>query len=693
MEENIKYSLLLKGKEGELKIPCGNIQKVNLDLLSYGFEGTLHFWIGQKDLTLLYSAGITEAILTSSPTHAPQGYKETILKGILIDKSLLQEHTNENVSLNPVTMRLFSVHFKDPAQAIWTQHYPVCLYTQKSMQEVITLQQNSYITVNSEWEVLKKKQPMIALSQGWEGSTCSFYSFLMWFLEETKGVWQYDYATGEYAVLEKKKEDGDPIPLPPYGTEVAIHFPEPSRQHVQVLNSYALDPQTKKIPGNEAFDSVTRDYLLSTPILSQFETKAKEAQPLKTTFQHVLDLYLQQLPHVSFLPNDLISFSDSRWSEQAYYKKNIYRIRRVHVDFYASDLDFAEESEKTSQVYQGRIEAFLELKDETSIHRPPFSPPLYPFEVEGIIVSEVGEKEELTFQIGKDGDTNQMHYTVEIPLWEKQKITIPFESVYTFSQFYFPLCKGERVMISLHLFHAHIKKVLAWWERSKWPTDTQGNRIVFTPKKEESHTLIEHSDDNGKHVLTIERKSDKQIQVIHVKEEGLFIEIREDGETDHKSLVHMDNNFAITLMSQNKQSGNTQTVKIEDGKITSVSQGKKGTSSYTQTPDQIAVKCKKFLLETEETTLISKEKTVIKSDNTMVLEAKKELSEKAQAIAITAEQTFNQGATTIELTGKSEIKQTAKKVVIQGTISADLLAKVVKIKGNSTSIEGMIKLN
>jgi hypothetical protein len=290
------------------------------------------------------------------------------------------------------------------------------------------------------------------------------------------------------------------------------------------------------------------------------------------------------------------------------------------IDLTAVAPNYHEVNPTVSQAYEGSIQASFERKEEALVYRPPYVPPKYPFSVDGTIVSDKKDKKnELAFLVGKNEESNLEHYSVAIPRWENKIVTAPFEPLFH-PQFYFPLCKDNPVELEFTLFHAAIKKSLEWWEPTKSnPITEQANKIVFTPRREEAITYLEHTEKDDLNTLLIRRESKEKIQLIRFEEEGFFVVIAEkEKEATPKCIIHVDNTFGITITSQDADADKIRTVKLETDKISTLCKSSGDQTTFEQTPTDITFKCKNFKLESETTEFTSKKATMCKGDKVTV---------------------------------------------------------------------------
>ncbi len=324
MHDSLTLTLELKGTGDTLSVPCSSVLLLNTSIHSYGFDGIINFILNNKEAEFLHKLPVINIKLTIFPSRAPQDIKPIELNGIVTRKTLLNESFSPDPDANNLS-RTYSLEFKDPLQVIWSKHYPVEIFTQKKMEDVINEYLPSTVKLNVEAEPLKEEQPLIALGLGEialgqgnqknpalliqrDTGKVSFYSFLMWYLSEIDAIWEYDYEQQQYVIRDKKDDSPEPVDLPHDVGEIIVHFPEPPRQDIRIRNSFASDPTIKKIDGEEAFEKISKDLLVENPLkkeIDQFEARIK---PQPNAYGHQLDFYFNLFPYSEISPGAVIYF-------------------------------------------------------------------------------------------------------------------------------------------------------------------------------------------------------------------------------------------------------------------------------------------------------------------------------------------------------------------------------------------------
>ena len=196
-----------------------NVQDFELDLRNSGFTGALSFFV--SDDTALRSAD-RDALITLFRT--PELLKlRLFIQAFRVDQDIniapqplelwalvteraLTEHVAK-LGNAPLSYRHYHIRFADAAQVLWRQHFPIELFTQKSLSQVINTYCNTHIKVESFDSEMTQVKPMIFLgcdSEYRKSERASFYDLLMWRLDEMRKVFIYDYKRRVYQIQATK---------------------------------------------------------------------------------------------------------------------------------------------------------------------------------------------------------------------------------------------------------------------------------------------------------------------------------------------------------------------------------------------------------------------------------------------------------------------------------------------------------
>ncbi|RKG85432.1 hypothetical protein [Corallococcus terminator] len=548
--ERLDLSLTLTIAGTAHAIAPADILAFELDLHGWGHEGRVEFRVldetahgGQKQDKVLadfLKPDLVEVALELKAVHSDTATKPTYtslkVKGLGLDKALAEE-TVAQAKGAAITYRHYTVRFVDPARLLWTQHFPCALYTKKTVQDVLDAHKGDKIALANDWDAeLAATCPLLFLGLSPE-SGASFYDFVVWFVNARNGVLAYDYTAQGYQLRAKKDAAGTPLNLRAEDVDtVTVVFPEVVRHDVAILNAAAESPKNQAITNAQAVTGVRQDVLLRTDIADDVQKRVTlETARLKVRGLEV-DLDWNRFPAVAFAPGALVKLPQTAgWVASGVPGTDTFRVRRMMLraePLPVEDTDGEGDGEETRRPKPESRFLFtfttrLERKDELHVDLPAFVTPVYPRFVEGLIVSEVGEQKDETWQAYTDDVTSLDSYQVKMPLFANQLIKVPFNASLLPGHFYFPAYKGARVLVALDFQRAWLKRHLDWRAGARLPSDGQGVHLLVG-KTTENGTSMRHFYDDNKPVLRLMRTNDTDTEKIELKEGTLLILVKEE---------------------------------------------------------------------------------------------------------------------------------------------------------------------
>ncbi|AKQ65494.1 hypothetical protein A176_002406 [Myxococcus hansupus] len=532
--DTLKVELRLKLGEKEFRVPAGNIKRFSVELHGHGFSATVEWWsVSQQEAVEdslfedFIKKDLTEATLVLDRTYDTEGGNALPLelKG-LVEERWVHERAFDELQGAPVLQRRYRIRMADPAAVLWRQHFPTGVWVDQSLQEVIEAHAPAGVTLAFAWEEAKRKLPLQTLGLGADGNAASFHDYLHWLLARENAGLFCTPATGEYALRDTKPEGGEAVALPLDDVEeLEVRFPEPRRDQVSVLNSYVeAGTRTKALQNSHEVKGVRSEYLLTSPLENTLTQRATLEEQRQRASEPELRVHFRRYPSVTLAPNGLYGFG-AEWSAKLYPQGKQYRLYRLDIEARARSLDPADCVGDKDNRYVLTMTAALELESDPTFRRPAFTRPLWPFHVEGTVVSEVGQDDERTYQAKQDEETSLESYRVKLPLWDLE-VLAPYDPHQQPGHFYFPADKGTRVLVALEFQSAVVARFLAWRPGAKLPKESQGNHLLLG-KKPESETSIQHVYQDAKPLLRIQRTSEKDTQLIEVAEGRMLLRVQE----------------------------------------------------------------------------------------------------------------------------------------------------------------------
>lgn len=531
--EKLALSLHLKTSSDSHAVPAGAIENFEVELFTWGFTVEVSFHVNceiEEDPifpTVTGTAPITAKLSVARYRSPDEKVTPLVLGGYVVERSF-EETVAPDLEGEPVVGRLYRLRIVDPARALWKRHFPVELYANASMKEVVQAHLFGGLEIDFEYPELEKKHDVLCVSTH-PGTEASFYDFLVWFVASKDGVLEFDPTTGRYRIAgEKRAEKAQPLD-PACVEAIGVDLNEPHRHVTHVLNPYteAATP-SRKIDNEHAIRGVRRDVLAHTPLSARFDERiGLETARLRPGADRVR-IAFQRFPDPAPTTSTPFRIGDG-FSTKTYAYGKEYRIVRLDIRANVADLpDDERDLEAEVAAFELDMQILAEQKAEARPSYPRYIPPPYPVIAEGKVLSSSGEEDERTWTI-VENESDSMHYhQVHVPLWDK-KIIVPFAPNLLSGQFFFPAYKGQRVLLALDFSAASIQRCLDWAQNARLPNETQGNQLVLGYGAENG-TIVRHWYRDDRPVLHIERKLGDDLETIDVSEGTIRFEVRERSE-------------------------------------------------------------------------------------------------------------------------------------------------------------------
>lgn len=516
------------------EIPAGSIRNMRLHMGSVGFEGGISFTLTSRDdndfFTAFVGTDITTFTLSVQATYnQPDPTPDPLyIEGIVTRKSV-REYTVEIMKDTPVIWYDFEINIKDAPQVLWTQHYPVKIYTDSSMNDVITDNSVTDFTVTTDWEDLDTTYDQICLALGIEKNNASFYDFIIWYVRTRGGNIYYDYTNKELVISGSKQtaDDTSTLDIDDVGAYHLV-IPETLRNNIQLHNVSSESAETTSLTQDEAVTGIYKDHVIRTDITSDVTTETGYLQATLDIPSQEVHLDFKQMPRTTFTVGSQVEFDDDKWYQGLSFNDETFRVYEIELE--ATAVEQVSESGIDAEYapFEIQMTAKMEEKDNPVRLFPKVVRPAYPLRVEGTVVSETGEDTDKTYQIYTDDDTSIEYYEIYIPLWDLN-IQTRYIPDFLPGHFYFPLFRDTRVLVELSLNTARVARVLDWGDSTRLPDDYQGNHILFG-KNDSDQTSMQHYYDESKPVLSIERTYDTDTQLIKISDESILLQTQDDDD-------------------------------------------------------------------------------------------------------------------------------------------------------------------
>lgn len=609
-----------------------HLNDVQIEFHPYGYEAIVNCttYDDEKVTPLFAQDKVMKASLSFTSTHILNaGTPLFKLQGIVTERYY---QSKGSVGLDGF-MRVYTLRFKDPAQASWGHHFPIKLFVDKTMKDVIDAEKNPLITIAYDWDVLTQVHPVLAFSLEFRrglppNQQVSFYSFLTWYLHQFNGILDYDYEKNNYTIRGKKKEGGSPLVIPDSNsTPPQCQFPEPLRSLDRTIKHSAESQEPTDVENLNGFQAVRKDALDDTEYVhfpDQITQKVKSKMVREKPLIRFHLTELEKLGLEKFLPGKLVEFQKKSalesWVDDPLFKGKPYRVVNISLRLVITTEQL--EVERKDQEFDMTVAFDAEDKEETYVERPAFQSPSYPFFLPGKIFCDKKEAEQTTFTLIKHEKIPLGHYQVLVPLVEdKKKVIVPFMPDIISGQHYFPLCKDQQVMLAVYFQTAKIERALDWQPLTRLPLDTQANQVVFGSNGKDKYVVQRHEFKDGKNSVLIIKQSSSpdQTQTVQIQEKELTITVEEKGKSTVLIKLHRDTGLLLQL--KDDASGVTQQTEYTTASITHLSKGKPGESIIVQTPEAISLKAKACNIECDDMIVDAKKTITQKAANKVFIEA------------------------------------------------------------------------
>jgi len=488
-------------------VVAGQIQRFDLDIQVWGFRADLTFYVSSEQEEDAIFEGFSSTALISATfklARETDDADETIhgisVTGYAVSKAV-SEVVGASLSGAPVIGRRYELQIVDAAQAFWTQHRPLELSVQASMQDMIDANKPTGVTITYDWPAVSTQQSVLTVALDGEGEP-SFYDFLVHWVDRNQGVFELDSAENSYRLGAKKSTGGTATPLSFEDVATLRQcFPEPPRFVTRVLQAFADAPLTKELP-NTLAAGIRRDVLLRTPIAADVGQRAQLETARLRARAPGIEVTYKRCPDTLTPPLGFIEVADG-FSQRIYAAGTTYRATRLRATAWHKP-NLPIEPEEESGVYE--IELKLDAEDKLSAvaSLPPFRDARRTLRVEGKIVS-AGQSGQRSWAAIENEENSLWMYKVFIPLFNKE-VPAPFAPNFATGHFFFPAYKDQRVLVDLEFDRAFITGFLDWADEGRLPSDGQGNQIVLGFQSTNG-TVIQHDYQDAIPVLNVQRKA------------------------------------------------------------------------------------------------------------------------------------------------------------------------------------------
>lgn len=529
-EDELACTLTVWAAGASTAVPGANLKRLALHLAPHGFSGDVAFWVRADDAgetlhgTLAGDDPIELEIGVARARYLGTPPPPLTVRGAVVARRFL-ELTTDDMAGRPIRFRRYTMSLLDPARAAWSIHHPTAVVVDKSLADVIRAQLVGDMTLDVAWPELAQKRALVGLGLG--ADDASFHDFVLWLAASRAGHFTLDYATRAYQLADKKPRVAEPATLEREDVaELEVALPEPVRHQRRFLNSWTGSDAVTAVDLTLARPPLTQDVLVHTPIPKEVAALVDRDARRLAAGRHEIVVDFRRYPELLLAPGAGLTLDADTFSAKlAGYAESL---RVVDLDLSLRALDESAEFdlELTSTTYKAILRARLEHEDDPRTRVPAFRPPRYPFEVEGQIVSAVGDTGDRAYTVYEDDATSQDRYRVKLATWNVT-IEVPFTPLFQPGHLYFPAYRDARVLVDVGFERARLTQFLDWGPSVRLPLATQGNHILFG-KNATSETSLRHWYVDSSPEVQLRRAHSGNIGAVTVKQGLITIETFDD---------------------------------------------------------------------------------------------------------------------------------------------------------------------
>lgn len=538
--DTLKVQVTITSGEISASVDGGNVKHLWLDLKSHGHDGEVHIWCVVQDDHDDYFALVTaNDLLEIEVTVAKNLYDVSStpaplkVRGIVTSRGLREIASNAEVG-KPALYREYVLTFTDHAQALWGEHRPSVVYSKVKLQKVFQENTSSKISVDLGWSALQTTRPIVCLGLG--DDRASFYDFAFWLADNEYGHVWYDYAAQKLVFGDAKPSGGETVAIG-QGTiagtgSYRVKLPRWHRSGVNLVNSRDGATPKLEVPQPTAVDGVRRDYLVHTPIAKNAAARQALEQKRYAPGVYEVEIDCDAYPQFYVAPGRMVTLAGD-FSGALMVSDVTFRVVSMRLQAEATNQVPEFDIENGFTEYAIGVQLGLETADDPTWRGPTYVAPRYPVEIEGKVLSAVGQSGDRTYTVFDD-DVAVGVYQVNFPNWNST-VTIPVTPDFLPGHLYFPVNKDSRVFVSLTFDSARICRYLDWGQDVVVPNASQGNHLLLG-RNQQSETSIMHSYVDGEPQLVIGRVNSGDQGTVTVKEGVMILELT-DSESSNRMLA------------------------------------------------------------------------------------------------------------------------------------------------------------
>lgn len=529
-ELEVKVTFTVEGK-GYLR-QGSQVTGLALDVQSWGFRGWVEVVLTIEDdaselLGKLLGADVISVTLeVKGVLNQPESPWTLRLTGLGLERQLLETPLALE-SGRKVLTRSLRLHFADPAQVLWKQHYPLKIGVDTTLKEVIEGQPAQGVTLDFDWPLLEESRRLVCLPLGMAPHRASFYDYLMWLVEGQQGCFSWHHSDGHYRLGERRKAGGSPQSLPHDVVEHAEMQLGPLPRATPTLVSVYTGPTARKtVENSESATGIRRDVLCFSRTDADLDAASTPEKKRLSVAKDVITLWLTRFSGQDLSPGAQLKLVYEPWSLMPRIGNQELRVVSLHLGLQGLDTRLPPPENVSRSRFRLELKVTAERKSEQVVRVPPFVPPSWPLYIEGLVEAPGATSPDEPYMVMLDDETSRAYYRVFIPSFNV-RLLVPADEGVANSHIYFPLAQGQRVVLEVFYDRLWIRHLLNWGHQIPLPLETQGQQLRFGIG-ENSNTTVKQVYDGPDPLFTVVRQHLADTIRIELTEGKLLLQVKED---------------------------------------------------------------------------------------------------------------------------------------------------------------------
>lgn len=517
-----------------------SVRALRLSLSLYGCEGEVELLVlddsGVGDayedtfISDFASEELTTVSIKLSAAHSEQRAQGELpaleTQGVVVERSVREQTFERELSAPTILVRVYRLRFVDRASALWRQHFPLSLYTDKSLQDLLDAERGS-VSLSVDWTVASATRPQMLLPLAIERGV-SFYDAFYWILSAHNGQCFYDHAAGTYAVRGARPDDAATAAMrAEWVGAVEVRVAVPSRSKRRLVNVDAALGARRELEAPNAAAGVYADAWMRTAVAQDVDDRVDVETGGGAGDPTTMRLELARYPDVSVAPGAVWSLATSaRFAQGSIAASSDWRVFLLDIKLVSEALTPDHEYGEPASGYA--FDASVELEKTACVcaRMPAFAAPVFPLMVEGIVQSDVGDEGQLTYQSAAEESTSIDQYRVKLAVFDGQEVKPFYQPELSSGAVYIPAYKSETVLVAMQWDRCRIERHLAWREGARPPAEGQGQR-VYLGKNEQDNTKLTHSYESDNPVFELKRVHNNDTLFLKLEEGKMTLRVEQ----------------------------------------------------------------------------------------------------------------------------------------------------------------------